>query len=229
MNKQDGGLTIGSQKFNVVCYADDLLLCSTTVTGLQNLINIANEFIVQNGLRFNPNKSTCITFGKIPFIYQPKWFNGDDQLRNEEYLKYLGAIIGNNNSSLHITSRLSACRKSFYSLQGGGLCHKGLATKTAAHVWSATCKSILLCGFEAMFLKPCHRNELDKLQAKLVKCIVGIGQQFRTTPLLQALKMVNISQIIDINNLFLIKNVLYSNSAATSFYSLMLKKNSHIC
>ena len=76
-----------------------------------------------------------------------------------------------------------------------------------------------------MFLKPCHRNELDKLQAKLVKCIVGVGQQFRTTPLLQALKMVNISQIIDINNLFLLKNVLYSNSAATSFYSLMLKKN----
>ena len=26
LNKQDGGLTIGSQKFNVVCYADDLLL-----------------------------------------------------------------------------------------------------------------------------------------------------------------------------------------------------------
>ena len=105
MNKQDGGLTIGSQKFNVVCYAEDLLLCSTTVTGLQNLINIANEFIVQNGLRFNPNKSTCITYGKIPFICQPKWFIGDDQLRNEEYLKYVGAIIGNNNSYLHITSR----------------------------------------------------------------------------------------------------------------------------
>ena len=66
---------------------------------------------------------------------------------------------------------------------------------------------------------------MDKLQAKLVKCIVGIGQQFRTTQLLQALKMVNISQIIDINNLFLLKNVLYSNSAAASFYSLMRKKN----
>ena len=59
----------------------------------------------------------------------------------------------------------------------------------------------------------------------VTELIVGIGQQFRTTPLLQALKMVNISQIIDINNLFLLKNVLYSNSAATSFYSLMLKKN----
>ena len=77
-----------------------------------------------------------------------------------------------------------------------------------------------------MFLKSCHRKELDKLQAKLVKCTctVGIGQQFRTTPLLQALKMVNISQI-NVNNLFLLKNVMYSNSAATTFYSLMLKKN----
>ena len=93
-------------------------------------------------------------------------------MRNEEYLKYLHAVIGNNNSSLHITSRLSACRKSFYSLQGAGLCHKGLAAKTATHVWSATCKSILLYGCEAMFLKPCHRNELEKLQAKLVKYIV---------------------------------------------------------
>ena len=38
------GISINDATYNVFCYADDLLLCSTTVTGLQTLINEANTY-----------------------------------------------------------------------------------------------------------------------------------------------------------------------------------------
>ena len=37
------GVTINSHHYNSFCYADDVLLCSTTVSGLQELINIATR------------------------------------------------------------------------------------------------------------------------------------------------------------------------------------------
>ena len=43
------GFIIGSKKHNTYCYADDLLLSSTTVTGLQKLINIAATYTLRMG------------------------------------------------------------------------------------------------------------------------------------------------------------------------------------
>ena len=47
-----GGLSINNLSFNVLCYADDVMLASLTVTGLQNMINIANRYITDHGLRY---------------------------------------------------------------------------------------------------------------------------------------------------------------------------------
>ena len=55
------GVTIGKCCYNTFCYADDILLCSTTMTGLQELINIATDYVNQFGLRFNPARTICMT------------------------------------------------------------------------------------------------------------------------------------------------------------------------
>ena len=57
---QIGGCSIDNMSFNVVCYADDLLLVSTTVSGLQRLIHCADKYVTNHGLKFNPEKSKCI-------------------------------------------------------------------------------------------------------------------------------------------------------------------------
>ncbi len=41
-----------------------VLLASSTVSGLQRLIDTSNQYICRNGLQFNPEKSVCITFSK---------------------------------------------------------------------------------------------------------------------------------------------------------------------
>ena len=80
-----GGIQINNESYNVFCYADDLILTSLSVTGLQTLINMASRYIVSHGLKFNPTKTICTTFGRCTFANSPHWkLNGsilrDDQL-----------------------------------------------------------------------------------------------------------------------------------------------------
>ena len=53
----EGGISIGDETFTVFAYADDILLASTTASGLQKLINSAVCYVENNGLCFNPKKT----------------------------------------------------------------------------------------------------------------------------------------------------------------------------
>jgi len=93
LNCTVGGILINDVPYNVFCYADDLILTSTSVTGLQKLINCANDYIVSHGLRFNPTKTQCATFGrKAP---QTGWYIGGAKLAEADRIQYLiiGAVI----------------------------------------------------------------------------------------------------------------------------------------
>ena len=59
------GVIINNRKYNTLCYADDVILMSTTVTGLQSLINTAVEHITDRGLRLTHKKQNVSFWGKI--------------------------------------------------------------------------------------------------------------------------------------------------------------------
>ena len=72
LSKNNTGIKIENKKYNVFCYADDILLSSTTITGLQTLIDVSVNFIEHHGLRFNPIKTSCFIRGKHPFLFKPE-------------------------------------------------------------------------------------------------------------------------------------------------------------
>ena len=88
-------MTTGNNHFNTICYADDILLCSTSVTGLQELINIANDYVNSYGLHFNPDKTTCMVMGSNPFTTQPQWSIDNIGLKVDDSITFLGTVIGN--------------------------------------------------------------------------------------------------------------------------------------
>ena len=150
-------------------------------------INSAVCYVENNGLCFNPKKTNCTIVGKNPFVDVPKWYIHKHELLTNDNTDYLGATIGNNCSSVHVNNRISSCRKAFFALQGAGLCREGLNTDTAIHVWSTTCKNILTYGCDGLYLYNKDKSSLDKIQSRLVKCIVCIGPNYRTTPLLKVI------------------------------------------
>ena len=59
--KCSGGILIRSDTYNVFCYTGDLILTSLGVTGLQALIDTANYYNTEHGLKFMPTKTICTT------------------------------------------------------------------------------------------------------------------------------------------------------------------------
>ena len=218
----DGGIAIGSMKYNVICYAGDILLVSLCSSGLQGLIDYAVSYVREHGLSFNSFKTKCCIIGKNPFSLPPKWYINGNELAVVEQLDYLGAALGNKGANTHIDNRIRSCRKAFCLLQNVGLCNNGLNVDTATYVFKATCLSILTNGCEAMKLTKKNRDDVDKLQARLLKCIAGLGPRYRSGPLLQAMGMHSASKIIDIKCIQLLCNIMKSDSAARSFYMMML-------
>jgi len=58
---------ITAQYFMPCCilYADDMLLLSPTITGLQNMLDKCSELAKLLQLEFNVEKSHCIAFGSM--------------------------------------------------------------------------------------------------------------------------------------------------------------------
>ena len=93
----NSGVIIGSEKYYTYCYAYDLLLSSTTVTGLEKLINIATTYTSKNGLSFNTSKTECALVGINPFVSTPQWMLNENVLPISDSITYLRTVIGDPN------------------------------------------------------------------------------------------------------------------------------------
>ena len=115
------GIKIKNVSYNVFCYADDILLASLTVTGLQSMIILADKYISDHCLRFNPLKTECISFGQNYLVSSPVWSLNGVELFNSDSIKYRSVTLAN--KSVHVSDRIAACRKAYYATQGAGFCN----------------------------------------------------------------------------------------------------------
>ena len=172
LNSLNCGICINNCNYNVFAYADDLLLSSTTVTGLQQLIDTAVSYVTDHGLRFNSDKTKCLLFGANPFDSIPNWKMNNTSLSVESNLTYLGAEIGSNSGKIHIEKRIRCAQRAFYSLQGSGLKFRGVLPETAMLIFKTVIHSTLSYGCTAIYLNKKCINEMDKLQGKLIKTVL---------------------------------------------------------
>ena len=152
LNNSSGGIRINGVTYNAFGYADDALLASLTSSGLQNLIDCAVQYVTKFQLSFNPLKTTCLIKGKNPFTRNPVWSINKTELTVKDDLSYLGIKINDKSWNVHTDSRITSCRRAFFSLQGAGLCKDGVSPKTAAELWRKVCNPVLTYGCETVNL-----------------------------------------------------------------------------
>jgi len=214
------GIRIGDATYNICCYADDVLLSSLTISGLQRLIDAANTYIVQHGLSFNPKKTTCVTFGNS-ILHQRDWYLENTKLTESQEVKHLGVTLCNDNKS-HTESRIQSARRAFYSLQGAGLCVGGCSPCTITHIFSVAVRPVLLYGLECLYQDKTAINSIESVQGKFLKSAFGLKKSCKTKPLLQAVGIDRISVSIEVNKLSLFKSMLLSTSRCSVFYQHLL-------
>ena len=114
--KEDVGCRIGINKFNILAYADDIVLMSPSAGGLRILLNVINDCINDHKLLINVIKTKVMVFkNKRKYVFNDLSFylNGTI-LENVSSFKYLGYILNFDlDDSLDILKGLSSFNKSF--------------------------------------------------------------------------------------------------------------------
>ena len=115
LSKCPGGISINNYLSNVFFFADDLILTSLSVTGLQELIDTASSYIIAQGLNFNTTKTICTSLGAKHFETTPECHLNGSALREEAAVTYLGTVLSSN-LKLHFDTRIKSATRTFYGL-----------------------------------------------------------------------------------------------------------------
>ena len=83
---------------------------------------------------------------------------------------------------------------------------------------------ILTYGCSTLNLKHTDINELEKVQASLIRTALGLPKYSRNTPILRALNIKKISRILDERHLSLTKAALHNTSKSRIFYLHIMHK-----
>ena len=216
------GIAVEGTTYNLCCYADDLLLCSLTISGLQKLIDAADAYINGHGLSFNPQKTVCVTFGKSSFNNR-QWYLQGSKLQEATEVKHLGVILSND-TRRHADSRIQAARRAFYSLQGAGLCVNGCNPSTIAQLYTTAVRPVLSYGLECISLCDTVMKDVVKTQSKFLKAALGVKSRCRSSPLLQALKICDLRSHVEWQKMSLYRNVFTSSSRTKTLYKMFLTR-----
>ena len=152
VNEMNCGISIGDKHFNIFCYADDILLASTTITGLQVMIDVCKDYVEAHGLKFNASKTISTIKGKTHFTSEASLLLNGTTLTKENTKKYLGANLGNDGSATHVAQLIKAANGSYFKLQAAGM-HGGALTPDAIrHIYTLAIQPTLTYGAHAIHL-----------------------------------------------------------------------------
>lgn len=93
-NETHDPVTIGKYLTNVLMYADDLVLMSTSKAGLQRCLEDLQTYCEKWKLKVNINKTKIVTFNKSGRLLKRQlFFYAEKTLENVQEFKYLGIVI----------------------------------------------------------------------------------------------------------------------------------------
>ena len=173
----------GTNYFNALMYADDLILLSTSEEGLQNSLNSLYEFCSTWKLNINYKKTKCMTFSKGTIRKEPKFYINNLVLENTNTFKYLGITISSRKCSFAPTldDLSTKATKGLYALRSR-LPFNSLPIKTVLKVFDACIQPILLYGSELwgaytnMDWKRWDESKIERVHTQFLKRLLGVNR-----------------------------------------------------
>ena len=92
------GCYIGREFFGTLCYADDVTLLAPTVSALQHMLQVCEDFGKEYDVSYNPSKSICLQIGGEILQTRSDVFLNGQTIKWDNSAKHLGNIINTHNS-----------------------------------------------------------------------------------------------------------------------------------
>ena len=218
------GTSIHGQYTGITMYADDIILMSTTISGIQHLANKCSDYNLANAICFNSDKTELLISGQK---------NNNAYLKMDGYritpndrLKHLGFIWNNRNNKKNIatideeniTERISKFWSIIKTLVKGGIrfCHP----KTIVHLFNTIAIPTLIYGLELCSLSADLTKKLDIQGRNAIKSLFNISKHSKNY-LNSLLQIDHISTVIIRNKLNLFTRLLRNKQTSQTILSIL--------
>ena len=129
-------------------FADDLILLSTSETGLQNSLNVLENYTKQWKLEINYKKTKYITFSKSNQNERHHFIINSKKLENTKENKYLRIVTNKKGSFLPVLNVLTCKAKRAIYAMNSKMNLRFLSVKTLLKLFESLICPILLYGSE---------------------------------------------------------------------------------
>ena len=87
------GIDFGQYKMALLLYADDVILLSDSSTGLQNALDVMQNYSNRWKLKINVTKSKILVFKKGRRRANERWIYGNAEIQQTNSIPYLGIVF----------------------------------------------------------------------------------------------------------------------------------------
>jgi hypothetical protein len=190
----DVGCHISNEFYGCFLYADDIIILSPSVNGLQVMLNKCVVVCASIDLKFNPNKSCCIRFGKKSKYSITPMLLDNFCIPWLDSVCYLGIyLVGNN--------RLSFCiahtKRSFYAAFNSIRSHaKSLDQITQLSLVESYCLPLLTYAIGAVSFTQRQLQELNVCWNTAFRVIFGFNRWESVKCFIHGLGRLNLVHIL---------------------------------
>ena len=180
---------------SILVYADDILLISPVDSHLQRLLNICSNYSEKWLIKFNPNKSGIICFGKAIFP-ETAFLLNKAPIKMVETIKYLGIVINNSfDFDLITREKFKNVQKSIFNLTYLGLTPKGVSPFLKSFLYKTYCLSTFTYALETTTLKAATRDFFNICQNNIIRQIIGLNKFSHISEILKILKLFTFEEL----------------------------------
>ena len=169
---QTDPVSIGDAHINCLMYADDVVLLSTSKTGLQKCINGIKQFSNEWKLDLNLNKTKVLIFNKTGEHLTEQFNYGTEKIQCSQNYTYLGLDFDASGNLRNMVKKLyEKSLKALYKLYK--LTEQNYNIKTLLHIFDHTIAPILLYGSELWGLEFAKLGKTNTHSFNLEKHLEG--------------------------------------------------------
>jgi len=209
------GCCISSIFVGCILYADDILLLSPTVNGLQSMLDKCAEVASILSLEFNVNKSHCIAIGKMcKNEIMPMNLNGND-VNWSDAIKYLGVYLQSDRS---VKFDISHNKRNFYAACNSIFLHShGVNEIALLHLQETYSLSVIyiyiMYAIPALSLTNRQVNELNICWNNVIRRLFGYHKWEIVSALLLSLGRLYVRYLLMLRKVMFYIRLFYSHNA----------------
>ena len=215
LKKNGNGCWIGDYFYGALSYADDLCIMSPTLSGLQSMLNVCEDYGNVFDVKFNPKKTQCMKFSKcINYVMN----DIDIRLCGQKLswvneFKYLGNwITPDLSEDVEITRKLGVF---FGSVNNLCSTFKNVGVKHILNLFSSYCCHFY--GSQAWRLRDKNIGRMCTAWNKAVRYICNLSPRTHTYYLPYIIGQLHVSENIYLRTRKMILTMLHSKNLSVKF------------